>query len=561
MDEPRTRSRADTPRPVAGGRPDPRIPPAREERERLRELARRRVSDHRLVPPLSIEELSRHARSILVREGGPAAYTDFLMVLLSNELWRDTLASVPHERRLVLLPRCLRDPDRCRAETDDLGLLCRQCGACEVGALQAEAESLGCVVLVAEGTTVVTRLIESGQADAVIGVSCLSVLERAFPHLAAEAVPGIAIPLLRDGCDRTAVDADWVREAIRLRSGEAWIGRPDLDRLRDEVSSWFETRALAEAIGERTAVHRLAIEWLARGGKRWRPVAAAGVFQALRGSAGTCPPEFRPIAVAVECFHKASLIHDDIEDGDERRYGARTLHAEHGVAVALNVGDFLLGEGYRLLAGAPGPADRVARMVAIAAEGHRTLCLGQGEELDWMQNPRPLRPEEAIAVFRGKTSPAFEVALRLGAAAAGADDAVHPALTQYSDALGIAFQIRDDLHDILDDAGAPRARGPRLSIVHALAYQYAAESVRGRVAAAWFGRDGPPPRDADRALVRTLGAEAKARQLLEHYRNEAIRSLAAVSDARLKVLLRRMINRILDHAPATDTPAPADRAP
>ena len=62
------------------------------------------------------------------------------------------------------------------------------------------------------------------------------------------------------------------------------------------------------------------------------------------------PEDLRKVAVAVECFHKASLIHDDIEDNDALRYGEKTLHEEHGVAVALNVGDLLIGEGYRLLA-------------------------------------------------------------------------------------------------------------------------------------------------------------------------------------------------------------------
>ena len=78
--------------------------------------------------------------------------------------------------------------------------------------------------------------------------------------------------------------------------------------------------------------------------------------QAVRGGHGHTADHVVPgvgglkkLAVAVECFHKASLIHDDIEDGDDLRYGTKTLHVEYGVPVALNVGDFLLGEGYRLI--------------------------------------------------------------------------------------------------------------------------------------------------------------------------------------------------------------------
>ena len=58
-------------------------------------------------------------------------------------------------------------------------------------------------------------------------------------------------------------------------------------------------------------------------------------------------------AIAVECFHKASLVHDDIQDKDEERYGQPTVHARYGEAMAINIGDLLLGEGYRLLASLP----------------------------------------------------------------------------------------------------------------------------------------------------------------------------------------------------------------
>ena len=61
------------------------------------------------------------------------------------------------------------------------------------------------------------------------------------------------------------------------------------------------------------------------------------------------PQDLQKVAVAIECFHKASLIHDDIEDNDAARYGEKTLHEEFGAAVALNVGDLLIGEGYRLI--------------------------------------------------------------------------------------------------------------------------------------------------------------------------------------------------------------------
>ena len=108
-------------------------------------------------------------------------YRDYVGVLLSNEVWREQLATVPYERRLLLLPKCLRVEDKCPAPFDEFGLLCKQCGLCTIQDLQEEAERLGYAVLVAEGSALVMALIQTGKIDAIVGVSCLSVLERAFP--------------------------------------------------------------------------------------------------------------------------------------------------------------------------------------------------------------------------------------------------------------------------------------------------------------------------------------------------------------------------------------------
>ena len=125
-------------------------------------------------------------------------------VLLNNEVWTEQLATVPFDRRLLLLPKCLRVEDKCPAPFDEFGLLCKQCGLCTIQDLQEEAERLGYAVLVAEGSALVMALIQSGKIDAIVGVSCLSVLERAFPYMEAAAIPGVAIPLLQDDCKDTA---------------------------------------------------------------------------------------------------------------------------------------------------------------------------------------------------------------------------------------------------------------------------------------------------------------------------------------------------------------------
>src|SRR5207244_1168243 len=214
---------------------------------------------------------------------------------------------------------------------------------------------------------------------------------------------------------------------------------------------------------------RIARDWLKRAGKRWRPFLTVATFQALRDNTGAALPEdIRKIALAVECFHKASLIHDDIEDGDAMRYGEKTLHEEYGIPVALNVGDLLLGEGYRLIGECDVDAEARAAMLKIAAAGHRTLCLGQGAELCWVRSPQQLSSLQVLDIFRQKTAPAFEVALRLGAAYAGQhdDENLCEILSKYSEALGIAYQIRGDIEDLAEqaDCGAIAALRPTLPL-------------------------------------------------------------------------------------------------
>src|ERR1700730_15412034 len=442
--------------------PQANIPQTLAEREHLRAIVLRYVEERResLVPPLVLDELRDQADAVVARAAVDPMYRDYVGVLLSNEVWREHLATVPYDRRLLLLPKCLRVEDKCPAPFDEFGLLCKQCGLCTIQDLQNEAERLGYAVLVAEGSALVMSLIQTGKIDAIVGVSCLSVLERAFPYMESAAVPGVALPLLQDDCRDTPVDLDWIWEVIHLTSDDR-TRRLDLDALRQEVESWFTPEALDVIFGEPAYGHAdvIARDWLARAGKRWRPFLTVCAWRALQDDPSAKIPEgLRKIAVAVECFHKASLAHDDIEDDDAARYGEQTLHSAHGVPIALNAGDLLIGEGYRLLAESGAQPAVIAEMIRIAASGHRQLCLAQGAELDWQRRRRSLSSLEVLNIFRQKTAPAFEVALRLGAAFAGAEEDAHSVLGRFSESLGIAYQIRDDLEDLESAADLEQPR-------------------------------------------------------------------------------------------------------
>ncbi|MDB6129209.1 MAG: hypothetical protein JWM04_316, partial [Verrucomicrobiales bacterium] len=469
-------------------------------------------------------------------------------VLVNNELWRESLASIPFERRLLLLPKCLRVESKCPAPFDEFGLLCKSCGLCSIQDLQVEAERLGYAVLVAEGSAIVMSLIQTGKIEAIVGVSCLPVLEKSFPYMEAAAIPGVAIPLLQDDCIDTNVDLDWVWDYIHLTSDDK-TRRLDLTGLRDEVQTWFTLDSMNRLMGDPQGhAETIAREWLARAGKRWRPFLTTAVYQALRSSPeAVIPDDLKRISIAVECFHKASLIHDDIEDQDKVRYGEQTLHEQYGQAVALNVGDLLIGEGYRLIGATTLSANQKTEMMMIAAEGQRELCRGQGTELGWANSPKPLTSLEVLQIFRQKTAPAFEVALRFGAVFAGGDESVHDALKKYSEALGIAYQIRDDVNDFQEGADANDITGMRPTLLLAVAYERANGEKRALLEKLW-------KRDPEAAaklmevvgLYQELKADERAKLLYETYKEEAIRSLSDVEHPNIKGLLRRVIGKIFN---------------
>jgi len=530
--------------------PHPKIPQTKPERASLLEAIRRDLLARPAVPPLRMEELHERARSALTEVGLPEIHLDYAGVLVNNESWRDALAAVPFHRRLLLMPKCLRVESRCPAPFDEFGLLCKSCGLCSIQDFQAEAERLGYAVLVAEGSALVMAMIQTGQIEAIVGVSCLPVLEKTHPFVEAAAIPAVAVPLLQDDCIDTMVDDDWVWDYIRLEAADA-SRRVDLGGLRDRVAAWFEPAALDAILGPAEGdAERVARDWLGKAGKRWRPFLAAAVHGALVPEASDDRADvLRRVAVAVECFHKASLVHDDIEDGDLERYGEPTLPGAHGVAVALNAGDVLIGEGYRLLAESGLPADAVAAAVREAARSQRLLCRGQGEELAWSRRPTALASRQVLEIFRLKTAPAFDVALQLGAIAAGMGpaDGLADVLHAFSEAVGIAYQIKDDLDDLQEDAGLLPGTQPRPSIVLALAAERARGDDRDLLARLVRGES---PEGVDPARVRAAIAECKADEkaalLLESYKEQAVRALDGLESATLKGLLRRVLAKIFD---------------
>jgi len=529
--------------------PKKNIPQSKGQRDTLLQIIRDYVERENPVPPMPLDEQEVHARAILrLADYEDDTYLHYTAVCLNNEMWRETLAEIPYERRLLLMPKCLRVEDKCPAPFDEFGLLCKQCGLCSIEDFQNEAERLGYAVLVAEGSAIVMSLIQTGQIEAIVGISCLPVLERTYPYVEAAAIPSIAVPLLQDDCINTTVDIDWVWEYIHLTSDDK-TRRLDLNALHEEVKQWFTPESIDSVMGPAEGKQEeVARDWLARDGNRWRPFLTVATFQALRENRNEpIPDDIKKIAFSVELFHKASLIHDDIEDEDFSRYDQPTLHAQHGIPVALNAGDLLIGEGYRLIGESEISDAQKAEMLLISANGQRELCRGQGTELIWAQNPEPLKSKQVLEIFRQKTAPAFEVALKLGASYAGQLDKVASVLESYSENLGIAYQIRDDMDDLSEDSGDNEQSKMRPSVLLALARERAKGDDKDLLTSLWSGKDLENIADHKiRKLAHEVGADEKCLLLLETYKEAAVRSLQDLENPNLKGLLRRIMGKIFN---------------
>src|SRR5215470_8632441 len=435
-------------------------PETQELRERIRAEAFQYVRNIDRSRPLSKKDLEAHAGALLEKMGLEKGYLGFAMVMLGNGFWKEQFISIPFHKRILLLPHCLKHVEACSAHYDEFGLHCEDCGACSIGDFKMKAEKLGYKIMVAEGTPIVLKVIVSGYIDGILGIACLNVLEKAFEKVVQSGVPAYAIPLHSSNCKSTTVDNEWVMEVLEtyqeqpivktrsylplMRAANDMFGDDFpalLPRLRSQLQNGAPQNGSLDYSSDLVGgTEAIAYDWLVKGGKRFRPFITLAAYDALRDDQSiaigddqkvSLPDSVRRVAMAMEAFHKASLVHDDIEDNDEFRYGHQTLHRRHGVSTAINVGDYLLGLGYRMIASEGGnlSCEVVAAILKRLSEAHVKLSEGQGAELLWRDEAQkgitlqpPLQPIDALKIYALKTAPAFEAALYAGLRLAGATE-------------------------------------------------------------------------------------------------------------------------------------------
>ncbi|MFN7136282.1 MAG: farnesyl diphosphate synthase [Thermomonas sp.] len=222
-----------------------------------------------------------------------------------------------------------------------------------------------------------------------------------------------------------------------------------LARWRTRVEAALDA-ALPDPAQDPRRLHAAMRHGVLNGGKRMRPLLVYATGSAL----GAADAALDAAAVAVELVHCYSLVHDDLPamDDDALRRGQPTVHVAFDEATAILAGDALQALAFEQLATAPLAADvRIAMLAELArAAGVAGMCGGQALDIDATGRAIDLPALERLHAL--KTGALLRCAVRLGALAGQAAPAQAAALDSYAEALGLAFQIRDDLLDIEGDA-------------------------------------------------------------------------------------------------------------
>jgi len=577
-----------------GARPGLACPASKSLRGRLRALASDLVSSWRTggMPPTArtAAGLRGEAETLVARAGGAADLVGWTMVTIVSEYWRDRLAAGASGRRLLLLPDC-----PAAVASDIPGSAPKICGpSCAIGTIWSAARESGWVVESTDRAVSAIGALLTGQYDGILGVAKLSHLEKAFAMLPAFSLPIAAVPYdpseAAGASDASctgiqaaaALDVEWVLSLLGVAGGGAAPVGDYLPLLR-EAAEMFSGPALADLahrcgspdmFGPAAATHPAAWlpldataamsgEYLTRGGKFLRPfiaLAACDAVQADRaGSTGEASPPREAVkaaAVAIEIFHKASLVHDDIEDADTMRYGRPTLHLEHGVPAAINAGDYLLGLGYRIVSTLPGVDAATQRdLVAILADAHVRLARGQGAELWWRDAAdKRLTPAAALEIYGLKTSPAFEAAVAMGIRLAGVQPETAGAIARYALHVGTGFQVLNDLKDWCGDLENDRRvagdlLGGRPTVMWALALERLPVDAVQRLAALAGEAGGAtdPKQIADaiaaaRVLYQEADVFARAAAIVEEQRQRAAAAAATCGFGRLRDVLEFLLD-------------------
>ncbi len=326
-------------------------------------------------------------------------------------------------------------------------------------------------------------------------------------------------------------------------------------RIEEVFSAWVEGRSAisVQIPAAPEAMYDPVRHVLASGGKRLRPVLlllAARIF-------GGDEEDVLPAALSVEVFHNFTLVHDDIMDSANERRGRPSVHAKWDESTAILCGDYLLGLSYALLArarpraGAPcWRTDRLAAVIGYFQDMLALLC--EGQTLDKVFERRTdVSVEEYLTMVDRKTGALLQTSLEVGGMLGGADEAQLAHLRTIGRHAGRAFQIRDDLLDLVAEdvrwgkkKGGDLIEGKRTWILlRAIERAHGADRR-------WFERiveaSGLPADEVEEALarMRRAGVIGEAEEAVRRHTEEALKAVRRLPDVSSSATLRGLLHRM-----------------
>ncbi len=323
-----------------------------------------------------------------------------------------------------------------------------------------------------------------------------------------------------------------------MASKSAVAGVP-LDLLASEMAA-VEKKLRATLESREPRLSEIGHYLVGAGGKRIRPLVAMTIF---RSCGGRDPYDMTDVAVALELIHSATLLHDDIIDGGEVRRGRTSAYVKYGPADTLVAGDFLFSKAFELCGRFE---EKIVRWAAEAC-----IALTEGEILQGrLRRNLEITLADYREIIRRKTACLFQQGARVAAHLAGADEKVVETLARCGNAIGMAFQVVDDLLDVAGDparTGKPvgldlRDGNPSLPIVLAL--------PRSELLRAVWRTPKPSLADVDAGLaeVRSSGVLEEVREEAVRWAAEAARGLATVEDTPYRDFLESLVGELRDRA-------------
>jgi geranylgeranyl diphosphate synthase type II len=321
---------------------------------------------------------------------------------------------------------------------------------------------------------------------------------------------------------------------------------PDFDSSWKDFQSQIE-RNLAEVISKtKPDSLKLPFQYLIdNGGKRLRPI----LTMISAGLTGADPKKAINIATAIEILHNFTLVHDDIMDGSPLRRGKPSVHKKYGDSAAILVGDVMIGYACALI-----PKDEnlpnIFQIQKLFMDSLIVVCEGQAYDMDFNQSTH-ITVDDYIKMIGMKTSNLLKNSLLMGAYVGNPDVELIQNLTEFSDNMGLAFQIQDDYLDLTADAefGKTKAQdlieGKKTHMIIRV-HQLAKEPKDRELIDDFYQNHGIKQEQipAMLELIERLGVFEETIELARDFFNKAEESLAKIPENEYKIMLEVTMQKL-----------------